>query len=73
MEIDAQKSPNFGFCACAENKKGVLLRQISRKICLFFLQNAFLAILLLISRKLVQTRGVGKKCGFFATRRPSKG
>ena len=44
---------------------------ISRKICLFFLQNSFLAILMLISRKLVQRRGTGEKCGFFATRRPS--
>ena len=26
-----------GFCACVKNKKAVLLRQISRKICLFFL------------------------------------
>ena len=37
----------------------------------FFLQNSFLAILMLISRKLVQRRGIGEKCGFFATRRPS--
>ena len=36
-----------------------------------FLQNSFLAILMLISRKLVQRREIGEKCGFFATRRPS--
>ena len=30
-----------------------------------FLQNLFLAILMLIHRKLVQRRGVGEKCGFF--------
>ena len=37
----------------------------------FFLQNSFLAILMLINRKLVQGRGIREKCGFFATRRPS--
>ena len=37
----------------------------------FFLQNLFLAILMLISPKLVQRRGLGEKCGFFATRWPS--
>ena len=37
----------------------------------FFLQNLFLAILMLISRKLVQRRGIGEKCVFFATRWPS--
>ena len=31
----------------------------------FFLQNSFLAIFMLISRKLAQRRGIGKKCGFF--------
>ena len=31
----------------------------------FFLQNSFLAILMLISRKPVQRRGIGEKCGFF--------
>ena len=30
----------------------------------FFLQNLFLAILMLISRKLVQRRGIGEKCVF---------
>ena len=54
-----------------EDKKAVWLHHISRKIYLFFLQNSFLAILTLISRKLVQRRGIGEKCGFFATRRPS--
>ena len=33
-----------------------------------FLQNSFLAILMLIGRKSVQRRGIGEKCGFFATR-----
>ena len=28
----------------------------------FFLQNSFLAILMLISQKLVQRRGIGEKC-----------
>ena len=37
----------------------------------FFFQNLFLAILMLISRKLVQRRGIGEKCVFFATRWPS--
>ena len=37
----------------------------------FFLQNSFLAILMLISRKLVLRKRIGDKCGFFATRRPS--
>ena len=38
----------------------------------FFLEKlAGLAILMLISRKLVQRKGIGEKCGFFATRRPS--
>ena len=32
-----------------------------RKICLFFLQNSFLAIFMLISRKPVQRRGIGEK------------
>ena len=36
-----------------------------------FLQNSFLAILILISRKLVQRREIGEKCSFFATRWPS--
>ena len=31
----------------------------------FFLRNSFLTILMLISRKLVQRRGIGEKCGFF--------
>ena len=52
-----------------ENKNHVWLHRISRKICLFFLQNSFLAILMLISRKLVQRRGTGEKYGFFAGRR----
>ena len=30
-----------------------------------FLQNLFLAIVMLIHRKLVQRRGIGEKCGFF--------
>ena len=34
----------------------------------FFLQNSFLAILMLISQKLVQRRGIGEKWVFFATR-----
>ena len=34
----------------------------------FFLQNSFLAFLMLISRKLVQRRGIGEKCGFFSAR-----
>ena len=36
------------------------------------MQNSILAILLamLISRKPVQRRGIGEKCGFFAPRRP---
>ena len=37
----------------------------------FLLKNSFLAILMLISRKPVQRRGTGEKCGFFATCRPS--
>ena len=39
----------------------------------FLMQNSFLAILLamLISRKPVQRRGIGEKCGFLATRQPS--
>ena len=37
----------------------------------FFLQNSFLAILMLISQKLVQRRGIGEKSVFFATRWPS--
>ena len=37
----------------------------------FFLQNSFLAILMLINRKLVQGRGIREKCVFSATRRPS--
>ena len=71
-KIDSRKiTINFGLCACVEDKKAVWLHHISRKIYLFFLQNSFLAILTLISRKLVQRRGIGEKCGFFATRRPS--
>ena len=37
------------------------------------MKNSFLAILLamLLSRKPVQRRGIGEKCGYFATRRPS--
>ena len=38
--------------------------------CAFFLAKLILAILMLISRKLVQ-KGIGKKGSFFATRRPS--
>ena len=30
----------------------------------FFLENSFLAIIMLISRKLVQGRGIGEKCSF---------
>ena len=32
----------------------------------FFLRNSFLTILMLISRKLVQRRGIGEKCVFFS-------
>ena len=40
---------------------------IRRKMCLFLMQNSLLAILLamLRSRKPVQRRGIGEKCGFF--------
>ena len=31
----------------------------------FFLRNSFLTVLMLISRKLVQRRGIGEKCVFF--------
>ena len=43
---------------------------IIRKICLCLMKNSFLAILLamLISRKPVQRRGIGEKCGFFSTK-----
>ena len=34
-------SANFVFCAFVKNKKAVELRQVSRKICLFFLQTHF--------------------------------
>ena len=44
-----------------KTKKAVKLHQISRKICLFSCKNLFLAILMLISRGLVQRRGIGEK------------
>ena len=64
IKIDSQKKSKFWLLRMCEKQKS-LLRQISRKICLFFLQNSFLAILMLISRKLAQRRGIGEKCGFF--------
>ena len=61
-------------CAHAWKTKKLFNYAISRKICLCLMKNSFLAILLamLISRKPVQRRGIGEKCGFFATRRPLK-
>ena len=64
IEIELQKKDQIlAFWACVKN--------ISKKIRLvkkyaFFL--AKLAILMLISQKPVQRRGMGKKRGFFATR-----
>ena len=54
-----------------EKQKSCLITLDQLEIMPFFLQNSFLAILMLISRKLVQRRRIGDKCGFFATRRPS--
>ena len=45
IEIDSQKkknSPYCGFCVCVKNNKAFF--HIGRKICLFFSQNSFLAI-----------------------------
>ena len=50
---------------------GGIWRGLFSEFYVFFLKNSFLAILMLISRKLVQRRGIGEKCAFFATRRPS--
>ena len=52
-------------------KKSFLIMLDQLEIMPFFLRNSFLAILMLISRKLVQRRRIGDKCGVFATRRPS--
>ena len=52
-----------------EGKEGKKESERERSKCLFFLQNSFLAML--INRKLVQRRGIGEKCSFFATRRRS--
>ena len=54
-----------------EKQKSCLITLDQLEIMPFFLQNSFLAILMLISRKLVQRRRIDDKCGFFATRRPS--
>ena len=52
-------------------KKSFLIMLDQLEIMPFFLRNSFLAILMLISQKLVQRRRIGDKCGVFATRRPS--
>ena len=54
-----------------EKQKSCLIMLDQLEIMPFLLQNSFLAILMLISRKLVQRRRIGDKCGVFATRRPS--
>ena len=54
-----------------EKQKNCLITLDQLEIMPFFLQNSFLAILMLISRKLVLRKRIGDKCGFFATRRPS--
>ena len=56
-------SPNFGVCACVENKKLFDYIRLVGKYA-FFRVKLILAILMLISRKLVQRRGIGEKCGF---------
>ena len=57
-------------CAHAWKTKKLFNYAIIRKICLCLMKNSFLAILLamLISRKPVQRRGIGEKCGFFSTK-----
>ena len=48
-----------------KQKSGLIMSDKSKNMPFFFLQNLFLAILMLIHRKLVQRRGIGEKCCFF--------
>ena len=77
MEIGSKKKNNnknkskFWLLRMREKQKSLLnyARLVGKYV--FFLENSFLAILMLMSRKLVQRRDVGEKCGFFAAVRPS--
>ena len=78
MEIDLKKKTNqknkskFWLLRMREKQKSLLnYARLVGKYAFFFLKNSFLAILMLMSRKLVQRRDVGEKCGFFAAVRPS--
>ena len=70
LKIDSQMKSKFWPVRMREKQKKLFNQAISRKICLFLMKNSFLAILLamLISRKPVQRRGIGEKCGFFSTK-----
>ena len=64
----ANKKSRFWLVSMRENpKKSCLITRLVGKLCLCLMQNSFLAILLamLFSRKPVQRRGIGEKCGFF--------
>ena len=66
-----KKSPNFGFCACVKNKMLFNYVRLVGKYVFFSRKTLFFAMVMLISRKLVQERGIGGKRCFFATRRRS--
>ena len=76
MEIDSKKKTTkkmskFWLLRMREKQKSLLnyARLVGKYV--FFLENSFSAILMLMSRKLVQRRDVGEKCCFFAAVRPS--
>ena len=54
-----------------EKQKSCLITSEKSEKMSFFLQNSFLALIMLISRKLVQGIGLGEKCCFFGTCMPA--